>query len=441
MMKGWTRSTLGELCKTHGGKIQTGPFGSQLHQSDYVEDGIPVVMPKDINQQGIALDSIARVDSPTADRLARHKLHVDEIVFPRRGEITKCALIRLHEEGFLCGTGCLKITIPKKALNPRFFRYYLAKQEIIEWLDGNAVGATMKNLSTGILEKLPVVFPPLPIQQKIAGILAAYDDLIENNLKRIRLLEEMAQLTYEEWFVRLRFPGHESTSTNPETSLPEGWSLTVLSELISIKHGYAFKGEYFTEEETTNILLTPGNFKIGGGLKLDKVKYYADAGPITQEYVLARFDLLVTMTDLSKDGDTLGYPLLVPTNTKKKFLHNQRLGKVIPKDGKFFPRFFLYQLFRDERYRGYVLGSASGATVKHTSPSKILSFKIIIPNQESKLAEKFEGELRPIFDQIDNWLEQNQRLREARDILLPRLMTGVIDVESYDPAQLLKEAA
>src|SRR4051794_19589803 len=106
MMKGWTQSTLGELCKTYGGKIQTGPFGSQLHQSDYVDEGVPVVMPKDINQQGIDLSSAARVSSETVTRLSRHKLHKDEIVFPRRGEITKCALIRQDQEGFLCGTGC-----------------------------------------------------------------------------------------------------------------------------------------------------------------------------------------------------------------------------------------------------------------------------------------------------------------------------------------------
>lgn len=222
----------------HGGKIQTGPFGSQLHQSDYVDKGVPVVMPKDINQQGIDLSSVAKISTETAERLSRHKLHKDEIVFPRRGEITKCALIKHEQEGFLCGTGCLKITVPAKVLNPLFFRYYLAKKEIIEWLDSNAVGATMKNLSTGILQKLPVVYPPLPIQQKIASILSAYDDLIENNLKRIKILEETAQITYEEWFVRMRFPGYETTPISPETGLPEGWSKQFLGDLVTTQYGY-----------------------------------------------------------------------------------------------------------------------------------------------------------------------------------------------------------
>ncbi len=297
-------------------------------------------------------------------------------------------------------------------------------------------GATVDRIPLTDVPVFELTIPPLPTQRKIAGVLSAYDDLIENNLRRIGLLEEMAQITYEEWFVRLRFPSHETVPENPETGLPEGWEFLNLDEIISVKHGYAFKGEFFKEEESSLVLLTPGNFKIGGGIKLDKIKYYSELGPINDEYVLENFDLLVTMTDLSKDGDTLGYPLLVPTSANKKFLHNQRLGKITPKRKSFFPRFFLYQLFKDERYRGFVLGSASGATVRHTSPARILSFKVALPNSGSDILKKFDSAVEPIFKEIDNLYQQNRLLREGRDLLLPRLVAGIVDIDNYLARQM-----
>ena len=290
-------------------------------------------------------------------------------------------------------------------------------------------GTAQDNLSAKKLLGLKIPAPPLPTQQKIAQILSAYDDLIENNLKRIKLLEEMAQITYEQWFVRMKFPNHETIPVDAETGLPEGWATWNLKDYISIKHGYAYKGEFFKSEETTRILLTPGNFKIGGGLKLDKVKYYDEQAENPEDYILNRHNLLVTMTDLSKMADTLGYPLLVPNTDSITYLHNQRLGKILPTKGSFFPKYFYYMLFKDERYRGFVVGSASGATVKHTSPSKILSFKLNLPSINSNIIKNYNEQMKHIFDIIDSMLQQNQHLKEARDILLPRLMTGMIDID------------
>jgi type I restriction enzyme, S subunit len=245
---GWTETTLGALCESKGGRIQTGPFGSSLHQSDYTDEGIPVVMPKDITGMGIDTSSIARIAPETFTRLSKHKLELNDIVFPRRGEITKCALITKEYEGFLCGTGCLKISIPKQEIWPIYFRYLLALPQSIDWLDSNAVGATMKNLSAGILEKFPLRYPSPPIQIKIAGVLSAYDDLIEANLTRIKLLEEMVQITYEEWFVRLRFPGHETIPINVEVGLPEGWALANINTLFRIKYGQNLPATKITKE-------------------------------------------------------------------------------------------------------------------------------------------------------------------------------------------------
>src|SRR5262249_18854131 len=150
--------------------------------------------------------------------------------------------------------------------------------------------------------------------------------------------------------------------------IPEGWQEFKLGNLIDIKHGFAFKGEFFSDDPTGEILLTPGNFKIGGGFKDGKFKYYQAEYP--KEYVLKEGNVIITMTDLSKNGDTLGYPAKVPNAKGKRYLHNQRLGLVILKD-KSIDLDFLYWLMRDAKYQKFIVNSASGSTVKHTSPNRI----------------------------------------------------------------------
>ena len=127
----WAAATLGELIHRDDGLIQTGPFGSQLHQFDYVPEGIPVIMPKDIIDGGVTLDSVARVSEETAIRLSRHRLKPRTIVLPRRGEITKRALITADQSGWLCGTGCIKIEMRGATLVPEYLYYYLAQAHTV----------------------------------------------------------------------------------------------------------------------------------------------------------------------------------------------------------------------------------------------------------------------------------------------------------------------
>lgn len=220
-------ATLGDVCDEIGGLIQTGPFGSQLHQSDYSEHGIPVVMPKDIVEGRVSVETVARVHPSHAERLSRHKLEVGDIVNGRRGDIGRQALIRVDQAGWMCGTGCLRISLGAQLLDPLFLHYYLRQDEVVRWITNQAVGATMPNLNTEIYRSVPVRFPLLPIQRRIAGILSAYDDLIENSQRRIKILEEMARRLYREWFVHFRFPGHEGCAfvESPLGEIPEGWEV------------------------------------------------------------------------------------------------------------------------------------------------------------------------------------------------------------------------
>ncbi|MBU2864404.1 restriction endonuclease subunit S [Reinekea forsetii] len=164
--------------------------------------------------------------------------------------------------------------------------------------------------------------------------------------------------------------------------MKSNWPLHQLSEFINVKHGFAFKGEFFQSEETPDLLVTPGNFAIGGGFKADKFKYYD--GPVLEDYILSQDDLVITMTDLSKEADTLGYSALIPELVGHRLLHNQRVGLVEFKNDEL-DKTYLYFLLRSREYRHHVIGGATGTTVKHTSPTKIMSFEFKKPPKDIQI--------------------------------------------------------
>lgn len=157
-----------------------------------------------------------------------------------------------------------------------------------------------------------------------------------------------------------------------------------LGDFMRIKHGFAFKGDYITAEDNEIVLVTPGNFEIGGGFKEKKCKFFS--GDYPKDYVLHADDLIVTMTDLSKQGDTLGYSARVP-NSNRIYLHNQRIGLV----DVFNPnadKDYLYWFMRTPQYQKKIVATASGSTVKHTSPSRICDVEINLPSidKQKKIA-------------------------------------------------------
>jgi type I restriction enzyme S subunit len=172
----------------NGGSIQTGPFGSQLHASDYVEDGVPVVMPKDISSRRVQTDSIARVRRSDADRLARHKLAPGDIVFSRRGDVERHALISETERGWLCGTGCLLVRPGTKSPSPNFLSLLLDAPQARLWLVQHAVGATMPNLNTGILGSVPVVMPSREVVSAFEAVVSGLEAGRAHNSEQAKTL-------------------------------------------------------------------------------------------------------------------------------------------------------------------------------------------------------------------------------------------------------------
>lgn len=203
------------------------------------------------------------------------------------------------------------------------------------------------------------------------------------------------------------------------------WKEYRLGDFLKVKHGYAFKGENIVTEETPNILVTPGNFNIGGGFKSDKFKYYkGDEFP--KEYILTSGDIVVTMTDLSKDSDTLGYSAKIPFSTNHNYLHNQRIGLVqfinenVCKD-------FVYWLMRTREYQNYIVGSASGTSIMHTSPSRIEDYRCIIP---SSLSE--QESIASILTSIDNKINLLHRENETLEALGETLFCQWLIEEAKD---------
>jgi type I restriction enzyme S subunit len=207
------------------------------------------------------------------------------------------------------------------------------------------------------------------------------------------------------------------------------WKETSLAAVMDVKHGFAFPGENIRDEPPGDILLTPGNFAIGGGFKGDKFKYFD--GEVPKDYVLKEGELVLTMTDLSKQADTLGYPAIVPKPRGPRFLHNQRLGKVLIKRGADLDRGFLFYLLRTAEYRNEVLASATGTTVKHTSPGRILAHKANIP----PLAE--QKAIAAVLGALDDKIELNRRMNATLEAMARALFQSwFVD---FDPVRWNKD--
>lgn len=199
-----------------------------------------------------------------------------------------------------------------------------------------------------------------------------------------------------------------------------------LGDYITVKHGYAFKGKHITTEKNNQILVTPGNFKIGGGFKFGKMKYFIGSD-YPKDYIFSSDDLIVTMTDLSKEGDTLGYSALIPEHNQDEvvYLHNQRVGRVEFK--KDISKYLFYYLMKTDDYQWFILGGASGTSVRHTSPTSIGSYPFQVPPM--KRIKEFDAVVSGLISKVHQNQIQIHTLEKLRDTLLPKVMSGEVRVE------------
>lgn len=417
----WEKVKLGDIAA----RVQTGPFGSQLHQSDYSEFGTPVVMPKDMIGGKILEDSIARVEEQHVNRLSRHKVNVGDILYARRGDVGKCALVTENEKGWLCGTGCLKVTIDFSKANPKFVFYQLQKPETVGWVEKHAVGATMLNLNTGILESIPIELPELNEQNKIVDILSAYDNLIENNQKQIKLLEEAAQRLYKQWFIDLRFPGHETTPI--VDGLPEGWRKESVKDCLEMHIGggwgkdnpdgkNTFAGKVIRGTDINDV--KQGNFN-------DVPTRYHTANDM-QKRKLAEYDIVFELSNgnINNIGRSLFVNQLLLENCGENTICAS-FCKLLRSKNKYLAM-LLYLEIQDMQNSGRMLPYKKHGSngINNFDFEEFLNHEFLIPSNKDLLAPFFD-----IMKKIANIQKSFSLLIESRDRLLPKLMNGEIFFE------------
>jgi type I restriction enzyme S subunit len=296
------------------------------------------------------------------------------------------------------------------------FIYYLAKSETIRQpAIKSMVGASgRQRADKGVVEEIEIDIPPLPTQRRIAAILSAYDDLIENNLKRIRLLEEAAQHIYREWFVHFRFPGHERVRRGAD-GLPEGWRRVALEDLsLMVKRGVS--PEYVTDGGFTVI-----NQKCirDNQIDLAHAKYSSIDKKIPDERFVRVFDVLVNSTGTG----TLGRMAIVKSEMEDTFV-DTHVTIVRPDPDQVAPLYLGYQLMEQ---KPVIENMGRGATNQiELSRSELSGLQTIVPPHELQWA--FHNNIHPIIKQVAILTAQSVYAKEARDILLPRLMNRTIEV-------------
>lgn len=316
-------------------------------------------------------------------------------VTSRNGDKITIALLKEADVCIISSSySVFEITDTTKLL-PEYLMLWFSRPEFDRYARYKSHGSVREIFDWDEMCRVELPVPDLKEQEKIVNTYNAITKRIQLKQKINENLEKTAQCLFEKC---------KNVSTKQQK----------LSDFITIKHGYAFEGDYFSLEDNGNILLTPGNFKLNGGFKDDKCKYYT--GSIPNNFILSANDLIVTMTDLSKEADTLGYSALIPTGTKYKYLHNQRIGLIQFKNTKL-SKDYIYWFMRSFDYHKKVVGSSSGTTVHHTSPDRICEIEIPIIENEKEVSLKFA--------KLNSFIEKNSReitnLQTLKQILISRI--------------------
>ena len=299
----------------------------------------------------------------------------------------------------ICG-----LVVDDKKADWRFVFYSLLKDR--GELTVQAQGAAQQNLNQDLIRQFAIPIPPLPVQRRIAGILSAYDELIENNQRRIRILEEMARALYREWFVYFRFSGHEKVPcvASPLGDVPKGWEVKPFSALASYVNGYAFKPDDWGAEGKPIVKIK----ELKAGITAETPRNPGDGIPA--KYNVRDGDVLFSW---SADLDTYLW-------MGGEGLLNQHLFNVVPFDG--LSRAFCFHALKESMLRFRAL--SLGATMHHIKRSALDQVFTLLPPGE--LRKRFEVRVEPMHQRLITLTKQVQNLRRTRDLLLPRLLSGSV---------------
>ncbi len=444
MPPGWEALTLGEACARGGGDIQTGPFGSQLHAADYVSVGIPSVMPTNIGDNRIIEEGIARISQEDAKRLSRYLVQPGDVIYSRRGDVERRAIVRESEAGWLCGTGCLRARFGESSpVVPLYASYYLGHPKVRAWIVQHAIGATMPNLNTSILSHVPFVLPPKKWQEQVAHVLGTLDDKIELNRRMNRTLEEIARTLFKSWFVdfdpvRAKAEGRPPEGMDAETAalfpdafeesdlgpIPKEWIVMKLGSVTNVlRRGIAPK-----YVESGGVTVVNQKCIRDGRLNFDLARRHDPRQRSIEGREIKHLDTLINSTGVG----TLGRVSVVPALREATVVDSH--VTVLRADSEHLTPLFLGFSVRHRQPEIEALGE--GSTGQTELSRKLLSqLLLVVPDMPPQRA--FAVTASQIRRQMELNDSQAATLGAARDTLLPKLLSGELRVA--DPERFLQE--
>ena len=401
----WPTVQLGSLANFRNGiNYNSSNFGT----------GIRIINVKDFQDRSIAkLDDLDEIN-PVGIVRSESLIQNDDILFVRsngnRELIGRSMLVRGLTGQVTHSAFSIKARFFSQETIPRFYAYLFRSDLIRHTLSMYGGGTNISNLNQEILNNLEVPLPPLATQSRIISILSAYDDLIENNTRRIAILESMAQALYQEWFVRFRFPGHENVPLvdSSGNSIPRGWSVERLGDVCNLVMGQSPSSEFYNE--------------LGEGLPFHQgVTNYGERYPTHRMFCTVQ-------TRVAEQGDIL-FSVRAPVGrinvANTKLIVGRGLSAIRHQNGH---QLFLFYQFTNKFKEEDTMGG--GTIFKSVTKDDMKGIELLKP--PSDLVSKFEEFISPSFALYENLTKQNQLLRQSRDLLLPKLISGQIDVEHLD---------
>jgi len=387
--------------------------GYRAKNSEMGASGLPFARAGNINN-GFHFNDADLLDQKNVSKVGSKISQAGDVVFTSKGTVGRFAFVRSGTPKFVYSPQlCYWRIKDTSIIDPRFLFYWMHGRNFSNQVHQVKGLTDMADyVSLGDQRKMKITVPPLPTQHKIASILSAYDDLIENNTRRIAILEEMAQSLYREWFVHFRFPGHEKKSMVESAlgMIPEGWEVRAFSEIADFVNGFAFEPHHWGKTGKPIIKIA----ELKNGITSKTPFYHGPDIPI--KYHVRNGDVLFSW---SADLDAYIW------SGGQAYL-NQHLFNVLP--FKSFGKIFLFYLLRDHMLE--FRSKSQGTTMRHIKRSALDQVKAGIPAYEQRIM--FESYIEPMILEIQNIMGKISNLRQTRDLLLPKLISGEVDVEGLD---------
>ncbi len=442
----WETTTLGEICFKGGGGIQTGPFGSQLHSSDYVKTGTPIITVEHLLSNRISHKNTPKVSDFDKERLSKFILRKGDIVFSRVGSVDRRSLVRDAETGWLFSGRCLRVRPDKSKIDPTYLSYYLGHSRVKNHLRSIAVGATMPSLNTKLLSGLEVLYPQNIKEQKtISHILGTLDDQIELNKKNIESLENIAKALFKSWFidfdpVRAKVENRSTGLPNEISDLfpdslenselgviPKGWEIKSLPKIFDFLEGPGIRNWQYTNDET-GIRFINIRCINNGDLNVET------ANRITEEEALSKYKHFALLEDdivVSTSG-TLGKYAIVRKEHLPLNLNTSVIRfRPIQNQSTFS---FLYG-FIENKLQYELEIRASGSVQRNFGPMHLREIELLLPN--INLLKVHEKYVEDLFKKRKLNLGENNLLSTLRDTLLPKLISGELRIP--DAEKMIEE--